>query len=120
MHKSGSAILIVILLSSILVSLATIIIRNVSNIMDIAIQREAYEQEYYAFVGLLNYSKTLVSFYSYQLQCMGDRKEIILNDWQNRYKGAIFFVPEEGSLKVTVQLAQNNQVLQSESYTIKA
>jgi hypothetical protein len=118
-NQSGSAILTVVLLSSILVLLATTIIRNVSNITDIAIQREFYERHYYAFVGLLNYSKALGSFYTHELKSIGKKKiQVTLDSWQNHYKGMITFSSEKNGILVLVQMNQANNVLYSESYTI--
>lgn len=123
LKKDGSSIIIVLLLTVALVSLATTIVRSATSMLGIAAQRTLYERRYFATHGLLNYGEAVVRRYHKTLSTMPAGREQITIDvgrWplaidsredqsSISYRGAIIILIEPKAIILEAQLMQNNQ-----------
>jgi len=119
--RSGSTILMVVLLSGTLVLFATTVVRSISYVTDLAIKRTEYERRHYAFKGLLNYGITIIKIYASSLADSHEmQEEINLDPWLSCYQGSIIISAHHNQpLSMKVILMQQGKILATHELSIE-
>jgi hypothetical protein len=117
-NRHGFSVLIILLLMSMIIFLASNFVRSTIFLVDISMEREEYERRYQATIGLLNYGIAMIYQSGEQFFFPSDNQEITITfqSWplgiQNPYQAQLTIKPDEtleGAVVITADLFKQGQ-----------